>query len=435
MLIEAEGSLQGGSLSRVLKALALVAIAAIVAACGSSNNNSSNASVRLVNATSAATLSVALNATSEFSGVPAGNASKYVSVGPGTYTVTVTSAGGTLTSSTQTLGLGSGQTFSLLAYERDGAIFTALVTENETAPSTGFGVLGLANLSPDSGPLDVYVVSPGAPIIGLAPTFQNVQDGAAALSTTLATGTYDVVATASGNVNDVRLRAASQAIGNQQIVSLGLTSTPGGALVNGVFLVQGGGVSFAPATNARARVVSALPTSGSYQVVATVGGTTLPAAFAGLPTSSYALVPGNATTYTVSISGTAVATLPPATFTTGGDFTILVYGTAAAPTVTVFTDNNQTPVAGEVNLRLVNAGVTATGGLSLYDNGVQVASQIAYGAASGYSGVGVANTTVLELIEVGVAPVTANEALSTPEAVYTIFVIDTTLTPYLVRDR
>src|ERR1700740_591779 len=99
MLIETEGSLQGGSLSRVLKALALVAIAAVIAACGSSNNNSSNSSVRLVNAPTAASLSLALNATSEFSTVPAGSASKYVSVGPGTYTVTVTSAGGTLTSS------------------------------------------------------------------------------------------------------------------------------------------------------------------------------------------------------------------------------------------------------------------------------------------------------------------------------------------------
>ncbi len=435
MLFETEGSSQGGSLIRILKMLALVAIAAILAACGSSNNNSSNASMRLVNATGSASLSVTLNGNTQFSSVPAGNASKYASISPGTYTITVTSAGGTPTSSTTTFGLGSAQTFSLLAYDRDGALFTSLVTENEVAPPTGYGVLGLANLSPDSGPLDVFVVAPGASITGLAPTFQNVQNGAAAASTTLATGTYDIVATAVGNSRDVRFTASSQPIANQQIVSLGLTSTPGGALVNGVFLVQAGGVRFVPATNARARVVSALPTSGSYQVVATVGGTALPAAFAGLPTSSYALVPGGATTYTVTISGTAVATLPATTFGTGGDFTILVYGTAASPNVSVFTDNNQTPVAGEVNLRLVNGAVNASGGLSLYDNGVQVASSIAYGAASAYSGVSVASSTVLEVIEVGVTPVTANVALATPEAVYTIFVIDSTLTPYLVRDR
>jgi len=422
-------------LIRFLTRLAQIAFVVILAACGSSSNNSSNASLRLVNATSAAALTVNLNGTAQFSNVPALSASGYASVGPGTYTITVTSTTGSLASSTQTFGVASAQTYSLLAYDRDGAIFTAFVTENETAPPSGFGVLGLGNLSPDSGALDVYVVAPGASIIGLSPTFQNVQNGAATVSTTLAAGSFDIIATATGSPNDVRFMASSVAVGSGQIESLGLTSTPGGALVNGVFLIQAGAVRFAPATNARVRLVSALPTSGSSQVAATVGGTALTSVFSPNP-GRYTLVPGGTTSYSISVSGTAATGLPAATFAVGGDFTVLVYGAAATPAVSVFTDNNQAPLSGEVNLRLVNAGVNISGGLTLYDNGLQVASSVAYGAASPYFGVGVASNTTFLLIQPGMSGNATAESLPTPGAIYSVFsMADTPLVPFLIRDR
>jgi hypothetical protein len=421
-------------LIRILRALAQVALVVLVAACGSSNNNSSKASLRLVNATTAATLTLGLNGTAQFSNIPALSASGYATINPATYTVTVTSSSGSLTSSTQTFGLASAQTYSLLAYDRGGAIYTAFVTENETAPASAFGVLAMANLSPDSGPVDVYVVTPGASISGLSPTFQNVQNGASAVATTLAAASYDIVATGVGNPADVRFQASSVAVGSGQIESLALTSTPGGALVNGVFLIQGGAVRFAPATDARVRVVSALPTAGSSLVAATVGGIPLASVFSPNP-GRYTLVAGGTSTYSISVSGTAVAGLPAATFTTGGDFTILVYGAAASPSVSVFTDNNQAPLSGQVSLRLVNAGTTVSGGLTMYVNGLQVASSVAYGAASPYSGVGVSSVATLQLIQAGGTPVNTPVSLSTPGAVYTVFVIDSTLTPYLIRDR
>jgi hypothetical protein len=420
-------------LIRILRALAQVALVVLIAACGSSNNNSSKASMRLVNATSGATLTVSLNGTAQFSNVPALNASGYATINPATYTITVTSSG-SLTSSTQTFGLASAQTYSLLAYDRNGALFTAFVTENETAPASGYGVLALANLSPDSGAVDVYVVAPGASITGLTPTFQNVQNGASAVATTLSAANYDIVATGVGNPADVRFQASSVAVGSGQIESLALTSTPGGALVNGVFLIQAGAVRFSPATNARVRIVSALPTAGSSQVAATVGGTALPAVFSPNP-GRYTLVAGGTSTYSVSVSGTAVTGLPAATFATGGDSTILVYGAAATPSVSVFTDNNQVPLSGQVNLRLVNAGVNVAGGLTLYDNGVQVASSVAYGTASPYFGVGVASSTTLLLIQPGMTGPSTPASLSTPGAVYSVFALDSSLTPFLIRDR
>ena len=430
-----------GSLIKTLKALAWLALLAALAACGSSNN-SSNTTIRFVNATRTTALSVTLNGTAEFSNVAPQSGTSYSTVGTGTYTVTVASPSASLSSSTQSIGLAASQSYTLLAYDRDGAIFVAAITEDQTVPATGYGTLGGINLSPDSGPLDVYVVAPGTTTFtGLTPTFPNLQGGTSTAFATLVDANYDFVATASGNPLDIRGKVSAVAVSNGKNLTLAFTSTAGGALVDGVLLTQGSSVTFSPTTNARVRVVSALPTSGSFLVAATVGGTALPSVFA--PNAgSYNVVSGGTSTYSVSVSGTAVASLPSATFATGGDFTILVFGSATAPSVSVLTDNNQTPVAGNVNLRLVNAATAAnvTGGLTMYDNGVQVASSVAYGAASGYFGVTVSGSTPLQLIVPSLAPVTQLVSLATPGAVYTVFVLDNAsppppFTPYLIRDR
>ena len=214
---------------------------------------------------------------------------------------------------------------------------------------------------------------------------------------------------------------------------LAFSSTPGGALVNGVLMTQNGAVQFAPTASARVRIVSALPVASTALVAATVGGTSFASVYSPNP-GTYTLVPGGTSTYSISVAGTPIASLPAATFATGGDFTILVYGTVASPIVSIFTDNNQAPISG-ANLRLVNAAVNVAGGLTLYDNNVQVASSIGYGAASSYFGVAESTTSTLELIEPSVAPVTTTVALNSPGAVYTVFVIDSSLTPYVIRDR
>ncbi len=421
---------------RFLKASALL-LAVLLAACGSNSNTAAtSANVRLVNATQSAGLTGTLNGAVDFSKVPAGSASAYATVPAGNYTITVADSSGTLVSSTQTLGLGSGQTYTLLSYDRDGAVYTTVFTENQIAPPAGYTTFDITNLSPDSGPLDVYVVAVGTTsLAGLTPTFQFAQAGVTQIGTSLVAGTYAVFATATGNSNDIRFSVPSLTLSNGQILMMAFTSTPGGALVNGVLLNQGGAVQFAPNTNARVRVMSALPASGASLVATTVGGVQFSSVFSPNP-SSYTLVPGGTTSYSISVSGTPVGTLPAATFATGGDYTILVYGSASSPSVSVFTDNNQVPVGGQLKLRLVNAAVSSAGGLSMYDNGVQVANSVAYGAASAYLGVTPSSVSQLELIEPSVAPVTvATSLLGTAGAVYTVFVIDSTLTPYLIRDR
>jgi predicted transcriptional regulator len=413
------------TLTRVVKCVAAVALVALIAACGNNNNNSAPTNLRFVNATQGATLSVTLNQTGQFSNVAARTATSYAQVTPANYAVSVTSSSGTLATATQTVGLASGQTYTLLAYERDGAIVALLVVENQSTPASGYATFEASNSSPDCGNLDVYVVSPGASLSGLSPVFSGINFGSLPAASSLVAGTYDIVATAAGDPTDIRSRLSSVVVSNEQILMTAYTSTSGGALVDSVLLTQGGSVSFSPTTQARVRIASALPQSGSTPVAATVGSASFATVFSPNP-GSYTPVTGGTSTYSVTVNGTAVAMLPAATFAVGGDFTILVYGTSASsPLVAVFTDNNQTPASGNANLRLINASATNSGGLTMYYNGKEAAISIGYGTASAYVPVVPFSLGSLELIESSVAP--QNFTLTTSSgSVYTVFVIDTT---------
>jgi len=421
------------NLTRFVKSAAVALLAVLISACGSGSNNATPTNLRFVNATTGTSLSVTLNGIGQFSNVAAGAATGYAPVTPSNYTIEVTSANGTLATSAQVQGLASGQTYTLLAYQRDGAIVAELIVEDQAIPAAGFSTVAISNSSPDAGTLDVYILPPGTTnLTGLAPVFQQVVFGAAPAAVAYTAGTYDIVATGTGNQNDVRSRLSSVVLTGGQIVMAAYTSTSGGALVNTVLLTQGGSVQFEAATQARVRVVSALPAAGLTPVTATVGATSLATVYSPNP-GIYTLVGGGTSTYSVSPSP---ATLPAATFAAGGDFTILVYGSASSPIVSVLADNNQAPIGGNVNLRLVNAATAAAGGLTLYDNGVQVASAIGYGGASAYYGTGESAASTLQVVAPGLSSQPDTVSLSIPDAVYTIFVIDpATLAPIVIRDR
>lgn len=439
---------------RSLKVWGPVVLAMLLAACGSSNNTPTTASLRFVNAAHSSALSMTLNTTAQFSNLAAGTGTGYAAVAAGNYTVSVSSPSGTLTSSaSQTFSLGSGQAYTLLAYERNGAIVVGLLTEYQALPPAGYATVGVENVSPDAGTLDVYVVAPGLSLTNQTPAYQFAQYGAGITSKTVAAGTYDIVATATGNPNDIRSRLSSVALASGQILLLTYSSTSGGALVDAEELNQGGTVQVLPTASARARIISALPSSPATAVGASVGTSTLTPVYSLPLQGSYALVPGGSTSYTVTV-GSNAATLQTATFAAGGDYTILAYGTAATAAVaasacvtgstcvTVLTDNNQTPLGSNVNLRLVNvAANNASSAATLYDNNIQVAGSVAYGMASPYLGVAASSaSSVLTVIEPTAASSATPEALGTIGAVYTVFVNDTSATPAvlvpdLTRDR
>ncbi len=431
------------SVKKILLSVAGALMATVLTACGSGNAVIIPANIRMVNATNSV-LTLALNGSGFIGNVPAESSSGYGPAPPGTYTQSVASASGIVASSTNTLGLGTGQYYTTLAYQRDNVVYSATYPDNQALPSPGYASLNIANVSPDAGSLDIYLVPhPFTTLAGLSPTFQSVQglSTAAALAATNPGASppiaYDVVVTGAGKPSDLRLTLANPNFASQQEYTLALTSTTGGALVNSVLIPQGINVpsnAFIPATQARVRVMSALPVANSLPVVATAGGVALPTDYAPTPTY-YQLVAGGSTVTALTVGGAAV-TLPTDTFAAGGDYTILVYGSASAPVAKVLVDTNQV-ISNFASIRVVNAAVTGSTGVTLFVNGSLAASNVLYGtdgAPAAYTGVTPASGASLQLIGGGYNQTATGISLVTG-SVNTVLVYDATLPPLIISDR
>lgn len=418
--------------NRVLSWMFAVVVLMSCAACGGhKSSTASPAGLRLVNVTQAGNLSLRATDSSSNSsttstvGVAAG--SSYLSLTAGTYSVVVSSADGTLTASaTTSVSLSAGVNYTVVAYQRGGVIKLQTITDSQTAAASGFAAVTAVNAATDAGTVDIYVVPPGSALTNLSPVFSSINAGGSSLSQSISAGTYDIVVTAYNKPTDIRLTIPSVSLTTSEIVSLVLTGTTGGTLVDGALIQQGGTVQLQRANTARVRVVAAFPANGSSNssIATYVGGSAL-----GTITSpsigTYVLVAAGTTSYTVSVDGVAVSSLPATTFASGGDYTILVYGTAStSPSVAVLADNNQLPSSG-AKIRLVNAAVS-TGGLSLSDNYLPLFAEITYGTASDYSGVS-SGTSFLQLTSPVAAFTSYTPTVSLLSGgVYSLFVLGTT---------
>jgi hypothetical protein len=418
------------------------------AGCGSDDrdngaNSSTQTRVRLANATSAATLTMnavgVTDANITFASTPTapGAASAYATTTAQTYTIGISGVG--LTPSTQSTGLSAEVSYTLLAYARNGAANTFLLTDNVAAQSSGFASLNIANVGPDAGTLDVYLVAPSTSPNGVTPSFNGVAARNFSGAKSLTAGTYDLIVTAGGKPADVRLSLPAVSLASTDIVTLALMPTPGGGLVNGALIKQGGTMEILPTPKSRVRVVGAFPpdTDGNATIAVAVGASSIPNVTAP-SVGAYRLVDGGVSAYTVSVNGVAAPSLPAASFANGGDYTILVSGSPAAPQVAVLSDNNQPSSSGYANIRLVNAAVT-NGGITLSHNYLPINSDVKYGQASDYAPTSPLSDSLLQIT----SPVAAFPTYSATNAsvlaggVYTIFALGSTSAPVIVfsKDR
>jgi len=421
---------------RFLLHTAAALLACALAACGSSNNNSPTSSnVRLVNATTSTSLTLSLNGTAYSPSQAPQTISAYAVVAPGTYTVNVASATASPAAFSQSWPFASAQSYTMVAYERSGVIFGAILTDNLPVPASGVTTLAIANDSPDAGSLDVYVVAPGtASISGLLPTFSAVFPLAESGSSTMTSGSYKVIITGANNQSDVRFQG-SVSLASAQVDVLAVTSTGGGAVVNTALIVQGGSATFQQAALARARLVSVLPQSPPTAVTATVGTTVLGPIYAPI-VGNYTAVVGGSAIANVTVAGSAVtipANIASQVLATGTDSTILLYGTASPGTVGLFSDTNLS-AGSQVDVRVVNVGNSAADGVTLYINGVTVATNVPYGTASAYAPLVPASSPSFLFIGGGTSKTTNSTNLLTG-SVYTVFVYDSALDAIIHLDR
>lgn len=332
---------------------------------GNSSTATTQSAVRMVNGSyNYPSLDLLIAGTATSTGVATASASSYATITAGTYTTALQTAGSSVYSST--FGFAAGVNYTLVAYNLGQQLQMFQISDNAAAPAAGYGGIQFANLS-GVGSVDVYMTPVGTDPTTAQPQIVGLAGTTGSPSTNQqAKGNYHIWITGTGNPADLRLDIPTFTLSDQQLVTLVLSDTTGGTLLNGLFITQGGAVSAAKNTMSRIRLAGSLTTNGT--ISATVNGVSLGTTLSSPVLSNYFAIPSGALTTSITVNGTAVAS-GSLTAPAGADLTLLMLGNPAAPTFTLLNDDNTRPTPStSTKLRLVN-GVNGLGGtISLYAN-------------------------------------------------------------------
>ncbi len=372
----AKGVAKGSALG-----LSLVATLALVAGCGGGSDD--KAQVRLLNASiGVASLDLAVGDDEKVvtSGVAYAAVGDYEGVATDDSLLEVQNAtsGATLVSTTPTLS--TSNKYTLIAYGVSGSVKSTLITETEDTPDSGKSKLQILNLAPDAGALDIYeTATSDTDLSGAATLASSVASGSGSGYLSIKSGTFRLVVTAASETSDVRLEIPSITLPDKGVSTLILTGSNGGLLVNGMQLVQKGTLTNLPNTYSRVRVISGL-TSGT--VTASLGGTQLLSTSTSPAIGGYVKVTAGAPSLSLAVNGNAVSA-DAGTLVAGYDYTMVVYGDAAAPTVKLITDDNKLPTSSTyAKIRLFNGLSNNSTEMSLFLDYSTKASGVLPGTAS-----------------------------------------------------
>jgi hypothetical protein len=369
--------------------LPVALVLSLLSGCNKSDDN--DAWVRLVNASSDySTLDLYASTTAISTSIATYTVGSYVSLDPATYTFNLNAGGASATSATTSATVASTDHYTVVAYTTGAGLTTQVLTDQEAAPTSGtakFRVFHTA--SADAGNVDVYVVGTDCSSLSdtsasaTASDVSGLQSAFTEITAASAGTAYHVCVTAAGDKTDLRLDIPALTLTNQQIATLILTRSAGGALLHGLLLNQQG--TMAAELNTSARMRLAVGASGSAAVTATANGVTLGTGLSAPAVTSYQLVPAGSLTTVVTVAGDA-ANAAGLTAPAGADLTLLVTGTASSTPVLIADDNTvSTSTTRPTKLRLVN-GMTGTGSTAtLTDDYNAVGDGAVFGAASSYA--------------------------------------------------
>jgi hypothetical protein len=403
-----------------------LAITLVVAACGGVGDDRTKAQLRLVHAADSQAypaLQLTVDGTLRQAGVAYGQTAAYAEVDPDKTTTAISAAGSPTALLSFTPSLSRNRHYTVLAFGGAGTLRQLLLDDNVAEPAANRTSLRVINAAPDAGSLDVYLTAAGDALDTAVAARAGAVYGEASPLLDVASGSWRLRVAAANSKTDLRLDVPDVALGSRQVVTLVLTPSRGGALVNALLLVQQGTVTRADGTHARVRVLAGVADSGA--VTATLGGTTLMSAVGSPALNNYALVPAGAPALVLAVNGNTVAA-PATTLTAGGDHTLLVYGALAAPAAAWVNDDNRAPtVEGKVRVRLVNATAGIAAALSMTVDALPIASGVAAATASGYGSADASEVAAISVTAAGVAqPVfsATNQRLAAG-SVYSVFVV------------
>ena len=409
---------------RWLPALLLSATVALIGGCGGASDDD-DATVRVINAsTNYGALDLHVDDTLRSAAIAYGQTSGYIGFEEGSHTTTLTRTGSTTALSSVSRTLSSDYGTTVIAYQADGSLKTAQLSDSESAPSSGRAKLLVFNASPDAGSVDVYISGSSDTLDSATLVASAVSAGSSSGSyTTVGSGTYRLRIAAAGSTTDLRLDAASMTLDSQGVYALVVTPTSGGVLVNSLLVRQGGAITQLDTDLARVRLVSAVTSSGT--VGAAFNGSTLATSVTSPAIGSYALVKAGSATPTISVNGASLSTAA-ITLAAGSDSTLLVWGPAASASLSVISDDNRLPTSStSAKIRLIHGASINSNPLTLTANYSAVAENIALGAASTPTSVTAGSSTTIEVSDttLSTALYSVSDVTLSARGVYTVFML------------
>jgi hypothetical protein len=173
-------------------AIGLFALATVLVTTGC---GTSSARVRLLNAfVGQSSLDMLINSKNVATGVIYGAASGYTSVSSGSPNMQIEDTGTTNVLVNQSISIPSKSDSTILATGSG----TLVLSDNNTAPSSGNIEIRVINATPTLGTADVYIVPSGTAITPGSPTFASLGYQAASGYQSLAAGSYEVIFTQPG---------------------------------------------------------------------------------------------------------------------------------------------------------------------------------------------------------------------------------------------
>jgi hypothetical protein len=290
--------------------------------------------------------------TRQFTAVTRGTATGYAALKADTYTLKFrkTGAAGNLLSLSTTLIEDRHLTY--VAYGAASGFGVQALDDDVEAPGSGFTKLRILN-GTTADKLDVYLTGAGDSLMDVAPAGGEVAAGTLSDVSTVSSGSYRLRIAGSGSKTDVRLDVPTVTLPSAGVVTLVLTESGGGVLVNALLLPQQGEPTVY--NNSRVRIRGALGLSTGAVATLNVAGTDIVnrrSARSYLGDTYATLASGNAAV-SVTVDGVVVASGTVA-LEAGRDYTLMVWDGGTTLKTTLITDDNRASTSHRARLRMIN---------------------------------------------------------------------------------
>jgi Domain of unknown function (DUF4397) len=167
----------------------------LLAGCGSGGSTR----FRLMNAVpDESSLNVLVDNASVSSNLAYGTSTGYLSEKSGSHQIGIEPSGSSTTLLQQSISFASGSDTTVISYNFSSSIANLALTDDNSAPASGDFKIRLINASPNLGPADVYIVTPGTSLSTVSPTLSNLGFGATASYQSLTAANYEIELTSVG---------------------------------------------------------------------------------------------------------------------------------------------------------------------------------------------------------------------------------------------